>query len=220
VALEVDVSTPELNGEPFAAVEPNLNVEREPCLKSGTHKTEVRMDEVLVDVQALPRSQFQAAFVSILRSMIFETHAWLDGSKRADESTLDGILRKELVSEVFLADLPRLQVPERPLVAMNIDERGFFHSLTGLMHEVLEVEQSALAASRKKYMPPSRISGNSEPRKTSRSKPERTPVIWDTKRDTKRSMAPSLGCEVVSQPPSYQVNGAISLTWVAGISPR
>jgi hypothetical protein len=41
----------------------------------------------------------------------------------------------------------------------------------------IELVYNVPARSRKKYIPPSRISGRSEPRNTRRSKPESTPVM-------------------------------------------
>ena len=59
-------------------------------------------------------------------------------------------------------------------------------------------------------MPRGRINGRSVPRKTSRSKPESTPVMRFSNRDTKRFMALSLVEGLVLQPPSYREDDAVS----------
>src|SRR5262249_25834663 len=101
--------------EPLATVEADLDVEPKPPLDPRIHETGVRVDEVLVDVEALARTQLQPSLTRVGRTVVLEAHARLDGLERADQPRLvERVLREQLPREILLAGAARLQVAHGP----------------------------------------------------------------------------------------------------------
>jgi hypothetical protein len=60
------------------------------------------VEKVFVDVKALPRTKLQPPFLWILRTVVLETGARLDGGERADQAALNWILLEKLAGEILL----------------------------------------------------------------------------------------------------------------------
>ena len=117
VTREIGVPAPlELARQPLAAIEADLHVEGEPGLQPGAHEPEDRVEEVLVDVQALARTQAQPALARVGRAMVLEAHAGLDGPEGTDQPLLDRMLREQFARQVLLVDRSGLQVANGPLL--------------------------------------------------------------------------------------------------------
>lgn len=112
------------------------------------------MDEVVVDVQTLARAELQPPLFRVLRAVVLEAHAGLDGGERTDEPRLrERMLGEQRPREVFLARSRRFEIARRPTQPLRRRERGLLHSLAGLEREVLEIEQPGLRA-RQEHMHP------------------------------------------------------------------
>ena len=134
------------SGQPLAAVEADLDVEREPGLNAGVHEPEARMKEVLVEVKTLAGDEPQAPLAPILGAVVFEAHARLDHREGADESFLHRMLGQELPRKLLLAGLAGGQVELRSTQRTNIGQCGRFQLLGGALDVVLEVQESHAGA--------------------------------------------------------------------------
>jgi hypothetical protein len=93
-----------LPGQPFAAVHADLHVKGKIGLEPQVHESEVRVQVVFVNVQALAGSQLQSALVWVGRTVVLEAHARLDDFERADQSRLgQRMLPQQVAGEIFLA---------------------------------------------------------------------------------------------------------------------
>src|SRR5574341_1568139 len=88
--LEVGVAAAvELLGQPLAAVEGDLDVEGEPGLQASAEEAEVGVAVILVDVQAGPAPQAQAALVPVRGAVVLEAATGLEGLEGADQALVD-----------------------------------------------------------------------------------------------------------------------------------
>ena len=143
VALEVARAlAPELLSKPLTTVEADLNVEREPGLQAGAHEAKPRMEEVLVDVEALAGTQPEPALVAVRRHVVLEGDAGLQRGQDADEPFLDGGLGEKTSCEILLADRARCDVADRTVEALRLGQRRGLDALGGVGDVLLEVEQS------------------------------------------------------------------------------
>jgi len=132
----------ELAAQPFAAVQTHLHVKREIGLKPQVHEAEVRVEVILVNVEALARPQLQTAFLELGRAMILEAHARFDGFERADQSRLrQGMLVQQGTGEILFAGSGRLKVQHGPLAFVCFRQCGILHTLRGLLSELPELHE-------------------------------------------------------------------------------
>ena len=128
-------------GEPHATGEADLDGEREPRLDAGVQEAEARMQEVLVQVQALARPKPEPAFVAVLGAVVLEGHTGFEGRQHADKPLLNRVFDEEFAGNVLLVDRGRLQVEDRPVEPAGLGKRRFLETLGGVDGELLEVEQ-------------------------------------------------------------------------------
>src|SRR3990172_9063384 len=146
-ALEVRAApAPQLPSQPLATIEADLDVEREPGLQACAHETELRVHEVLVQMQALLWPPFEPALGAVLRAVILEAHAGFDGRQQTNQPSLDGLLGEQLFGELLLVRRTRLQMANRPIEPACFGVGGLLDPFAGTQHVVLEVEQSDSSA--------------------------------------------------------------------------
>ena len=119
-ALEVAAASGELPGQPLAAVEADLDVEREPGLQPDVHEAEDGVQEVLVEVPALGPAQPEPALVLVLGAVVLEAHAGLDRLERAHQALLVGVLCQQRASEILLACGARRQLAHRSVIPLGL----------------------------------------------------------------------------------------------------
>jgi hypothetical protein len=129
-------------GQPLAAVEPDLDVEREPGLQTGADEAEDRVSAVRVDVQALARPQTETALAGIRGAMVLEAHAGLDGLERADHPGRDGRLGQQAAGELLFVGGAGLEVADGPVVRDGLTEGRRLDAFAGRQDVVLEVEEA------------------------------------------------------------------------------
>src|SRR6266516_7953920 len=140
-ALEVGSSlSNQLTGQPFTSVHTDLDVEGEPRLEACVDETEDRVDEVLVDVQALAGTELQATFVAVLRTNVLEGHAGFQNREHADQPFIHRVRGQNLSREIFLALTRRTQVSDRPLQPLRLAQRPLLDPFCGLDSEHLEID--------------------------------------------------------------------------------
>ncbi len=127
--------------QPFPSVHADLDVEGEPRLQACAHEAKDRIDEVLVEVQALARIEHQTAFVAVLRSAVLECPARFQSREDADQPLLNGICGQNLSGKIFLTVTRGGQISDRTLEPFSVAERCPLHPLCGLDREALEVDQ-------------------------------------------------------------------------------
>ena len=139
-ALERRAPAGEFPGQPLPTVDADLDVEREPRLDAGVHEAEVRVQEVLVEVQALARDQSEPAGGTVRRLVVLEAHAGLDRLQDADEPVVDGVLLEQEPGELFLVGRAPLQIPDRSVKLLRLGQRCFLDSGTRCLREVSKVD--------------------------------------------------------------------------------
>ena len=100
------------------------------------------MEPVLVEVEALARTQPEPALGAVRGSMVLEAHARLHRREHADEPLIDGMLREQPPSQVLLARGTRLEVVHRPLLAASLVESGRLDAFARREDERLVVEET------------------------------------------------------------------------------
>jgi hypothetical protein len=136
----------ELVGEPLPAVEADLDGEREPRLEAGVEEPEDAVAVVLVDVEALPRPEPEAAFMRIRRAVVLEAHAGLEGLERADQAFVHRVFGKQASCEGLLVDGAGLQVAHGAVVVDRFPERGGLDAFTRGQDVGLEVQEGDIGA--------------------------------------------------------------------------
>src|SRR6185312_7307425 len=142
VAFEVGFALGlELSSQPLATVETDLDVEGKPGLNACVHPTELGMEVVLVEMEALARPQFQPALARVLREVVLKAATGLDDGEHADQSRVDRMLLEELSSERLFIRRARFQMPDRPILLTGLCQRSILEPLAGGPNEVFEAEQ-------------------------------------------------------------------------------
>ena len=135
----------ELSRQPLPAVEADLHGEREPGLNPHVHEAEDRVQQVVVDMEALARTQLESALLQVWRSVVLEAHAGLDGLERADQPRLfQRMLREQLARQILFARAARGEVEHRASLTLRLSQCRLPDPLAGAQREVLEVEQADL----------------------------------------------------------------------------
>jgi hypothetical protein len=128
--------------QPLATVEAHLHVEGEPRLETGVHEAEPRVNEVLVQVQALPGPEFQPALLDVPRAVVLEAHARFGRLEETDEARLvERVPQEQISGEVLLARLGRLQVFDGPRELLGLGHRDGLHARARLKDVVPKVEK-------------------------------------------------------------------------------
>ena len=114
----------ELAGQPLAAVDRNVDREREPGLQAEVHEPELAVLQIEVVVQALlsPSAELQHSPLGIAVNFVGE--AGFHGTEDTNQAFLDAVAFCNLASQAFLGDASRVEVAQWPI-------RGFGQSLSG-----------------------------------------------------------------------------------------
>ena len=128
-----------LPGQPFAAVEADVDAEGEPGLHAGVHEAEDRVQVVVVQVQAGPRpvAQFQAAGGAV--ALDAEGHTRFDRLEDADQSPGDAVALRDLPGDLLLAELAGVEVTDLATQFLGVAERGADELVGRLLAEGAEV---------------------------------------------------------------------------------
>ena len=105
--------------QPFAPVEADLDVEGEPGLNAGVHPAELRIDEIVVKIQAPPRPQFDVQFFRFGVALHLKAHTGLDARKNSDQAAGDTVLGRDLLGSSFLISPAGVQIDDGPLLSMG-----------------------------------------------------------------------------------------------------
>jgi len=137
IALEVGVP----GALELAAIQADLDVEREPCLEPRMDEAENGMEEVVVNVQTLAGAQPQSTLPGIGGAVILKTHTGFDGPKCTDEPLLDRMALQQVLRQCFFVRAGRWQIANRTIPLLRAPQRGLRHALAGGEYVLLEVEQ-------------------------------------------------------------------------------
>ena len=122
-------------GEPFTAVQADLDGKGQPRLNAGVHETKDGIDEVMIkrEAFAVARHQLQAFSVAVAKDL--EADAGFDSSEHADEAGSDAIALHDFAGDGFLVGIGAGQVLNRTL----LDLGGAHRSVTQLGSQMLGV---------------------------------------------------------------------------------
>ena len=130
-----------LTGQPFPAVEANLDGEREPALDSGMHEPKDGIDPVMVKKQAFAPTRVEFQFFRLPVTVQFIALTGLHGGQDADQAFFDPISLGDLSGYFFLVDLGGIQVHEGAFLALGLGAGGRFQLVALLLREFTEVFQ-------------------------------------------------------------------------------
>src|ERR1019366_4700149 len=134
--------------QPHAAIHADLNGKRKPCLNPRIHEAELWMHPVLIDEQALPVSRHQLELLGLPIVMDVVTPARLDGGQHADQTLADTLLGDDLLGNLFLAVLRRVEKPVRPVQLLCQAQRSILQPLTCLFNMRTKVLQQNAVGSK------------------------------------------------------------------------
>jgi len=130
-----------LAGQPFPAIEADLDGEREPALDSGMHETKDRIDPVMVEKQAFTPAGLEFQFLGLPVPMQFIALTGFHGSQDADQAFFDPILLGDLSGYFFFVGLRGIQVHQGAFLALGLGAGGRLQLGTLLLREFTEVFQ-------------------------------------------------------------------------------
>jgi len=160
-------------------------------------------------VEALARSEPQAALITVCRAVVLEAHARLECCQDADEALLHGVLGEELPGELLLVDYGRVQVTDGSVKLAGLGERRLLEALGGGEDEVLEVEQTNSGVLEKEKHAslaekPRQVAAEDQPVEPGKNGGDEGAV---TRYESLHGVL--LGEGVASQPPSYLRSDAV-----------
>lgn len=130
-----------LVGQPFAAVQTDLDGEREPALQPGSAEAELGVHPVLIQMQAFARAGPQQQASGLAVGAEAKTPADFDCREQTDQAAANTVAFRDRARQLFLALLPRGQVEDRTFLR---DSRGLarllepFADLHDMLAEILE----------------------------------------------------------------------------------
>jgi hypothetical protein len=130
-----------LAGQPFPAIETNLDGEGEPALDSGVHEPEDGIVPVMVEKQAFAPAGVEFQFFRLPVPIQLIALTGLHGSQDADQAFFDPILLGNLSGYFFLVDLGGIQVHNGTFWALGLGAGGGFQLGALLLREFTEVFQ-------------------------------------------------------------------------------
>jgi len=130
-----------LAGQPFPAVQADVDVEGEPGLDAGVHEAEDRVDLVVVQMQALARPVAHLQLPALGVGDDLERHAGIDAAQDADQPLLDVVAGGDRAGDVLLAILPGVEIADLAPQVPRLVERGLVHLRADLLAVVAEVLQ-------------------------------------------------------------------------------
>ena len=127
------------SGQPFSAVETNLNVEREPRLDAAVHEAEERMDEVVIEVEAFSEAGDKSKLLFVAPARDIERVAGLNTGNHADEAPVHPILERRFTGHSFFADSAGLKIDNLPRVLRSYACRSLFQLSAHPLHVLAEL---------------------------------------------------------------------------------
>ena len=103
-------------GQVFATIDANLNGHGQPGLQSHVHQTELPVDEVEIDEQALASGQAEFEVTCFPVAADLERPARLDAGEHADQPLSDSVALHHSAGEVLFGDRRRSQINQRAAV--------------------------------------------------------------------------------------------------------
>ena len=131
----------QLVGQPLAAIEGDVDAQRQPGLQPQMHEAELRMLEIEVVVQAFLGSpaEFQATTRGVPANLVGE--AGLDGAEHADQALLDPVLASDAPGKLLLGGFGTVQIEQGPAPRLGHLFAGCTHrfrNVLGVGYEVLQ----------------------------------------------------------------------------------
>ncbi len=142
-----------LPSKPFTTVETDLNVKWEPRLDPTVHKSENRMDVVMVEVKTFSPSadEFQLSCLTVVIDI--ERQTWFDRAEHANQTSLNAVLTCQFMCEAFLRRLARGKIDKGP-GALGGDAFGSFFQLAAhFQHMFGEIFEQNLSLPQVRYHP-------------------------------------------------------------------
>jgi len=95
------------SGEPFSSIEADLDGKGKPRLDSGAHPTELLIDPVMMEEQALAPTAHQVQFLFLLAALNVEPHAGFHTGHNRHQPVGDAVFGSDLAGELILVGLGR-----------------------------------------------------------------------------------------------------------------
>jgi hypothetical protein len=130
-----------LPGEPFPAVQADLDREGKPGLDPGVHEPEPRVEPVVVQEQALapPRDEFQVLGRGV--AVDLEAPAGLHAAQHAHQPGADAVAGRDAAGDLLLARLRGGQVLDRPPQGLGFGQGRLLEPPGHLVHVGRELLQ-------------------------------------------------------------------------------
>lgn len=130
-----------LAGQPFPAIETNLNGEREPALDAGMHEPKNGVDPVMIEKQTLPPPRLEFQFLLPGIPEYFITLARLHRGQNTNQAFRDSVLLGDLPSHFLFVRLGRVQIQKGPVQFSGLSAGGRFQLFTLFFEEGTQVFQ-------------------------------------------------------------------------------
>jgi len=140
-SLVAEADPVHLAGQPFPAIQTNLDGEREPALDTRMHEPKNGIDPVMIEKQAFPSPGLEFQFLLLGIPEYFVTLARLHRGQNTNQSLLDSVLLGNLPSHLLFARLGRVQVQQRTVQFLGLLAGGRFQLFTLFFEEGAQVFQ-------------------------------------------------------------------------------
>lgn len=112
--------------EPFAAVDAELNGEREPGLNTSVHKTKDRIDHVVIKSEPFAQAGHQFQPFGVAVAINLEAGARFDAGENGNEAFGDSVFLGDLQRHLFFVGLAGGKIRDGASLFFGAAQRGFF----------------------------------------------------------------------------------------------